>query len=201
MTERAHWDDVYARRSPESLSWFQAQAALSLELIERMQLQRDAPILDVGAGASTLVDGLLARGYSDITLLDISDQALEVTRRRIEPRVVTTVVENVIAWKPLRRYAVWHDRAVFHFLTDEAERIAYRKTLSDALAERAHVVIATFALDGPERCSGLPVQRYSVEQLSDEFSDQLRLLSARREKHITPAGGEQPFVYAHFVKR
>lgn len=196
-----HWDDVYAQRAPEKLSWFQPQASLSLELIDAMQLPQHAPLLDVGAGASLLVDGLLERGFGDVTLLDISTQALEVTRRRLKPRAVQTVAADVTAWKPARRYGLWHDRAVFHFLTQQTSRDAYRNVLASALAERAHVIVATFALDGPERCSGLPVQRYGVEELADEFSDLLRLVGARRERHMTPTGVEQPFVYAHFVRR
>lgn len=196
-----HWDDVYAQRAPEKLSWFQPHASLSLEFIDAMQLQRDAPLLDVGAGTSVLVDGLLTRGFSDVTLLDISTQALEVTRRRLEPRTVQIIPTDVTVWRPARRYALWHDRAVFHFLVQQPARAAYRDVLAAALAERAHVIIAAFALDGPERCSGLPVQRYGVEELADEFSDVLRFVGARRERHMTPTGVEQPFVYAHFVRR
>jgi hypothetical protein len=196
-----HWDDVYAQRAPEKLSWFQSQASLSLEFIDAMQLQRRTPLLDVGAGTSFLVDGLLARGFADVTLLDVSSQALELTRRRLEPRPVETIATDVTAWQPARRYGLWHDRAVFHFLTQQTARAAYRDVLASALAERAHVIVATFALDGPESCSGLPVQRYGVEELADEFSELLRLVGARREWHVTPTGVEQPFVYAHFVRR
>ena len=196
-----HWDDVYAQRAPEKMSWFQPQASLSLEFIDAMQLSRHTPLLDVGAGTSLLVDGLLARGFGDVTLLDVSSQALELTRHRLESRSVETIATDVTAWKPARRYGLWHDRAVFHFLTQQPARDAYRSALASALAERAHVIVATFALDGPERCSGLPVQRYGVEELADEFSDQLRLVGARREWHVTPTGLEQPFVYAHFVRR
>jgi hypothetical protein len=121
--------------------------------------------------------------------------------RRLDPREVQTIAADVTAWQPARRYALWHDRAVFHFLTQQTARAAYRNVLASALAERAHVIVATFALDGPERCSGLPVQRYGVEELAAEFSDLLRLVGARRERHMTPTGVEQPFVYAHFVRR
>jgi trans-aconitate methyltransferase len=196
-----HWDDVYAQRAPEKLSWFQPHASLSLEFIDAMQLPQDTPLLDVGAGASLLVDGLLERGFGDVSLLDVSAHALEVTRHRLEPRAVETIVADVTAWQPARRYGLWHDRAVFHFLTQQPARDAYRSALASALAERAHVIVATFALDGPERCSGQPVQRYGVEELADEFSELLRLVGARRERHVTPTGVEQPFVYAHFVRR
>jgi trans-aconitate methyltransferase len=155
----------------------------------------------VGAGTSSLVDGLLPLGFADVTLLDLSEHALDAVTRRLAPHAVTTIVGDVTTWHPSRRYDLWHDRAVFHFLTQEDQRTAYRRTLAAALAERGHVVIATFALDGPERCSGLAVQRYGVEELADEFSDLLRLVSARREKHVTPSGVEQPFVYARFRRR
>lgn len=196
-----NWDDIYGRRAADTVSWFQPRATLSLELIDAIQLRPDAPIVDVGAGASQLVDDLLSRGYTDVTLLDVSARALEAVERRVEPHKVETTVCDVTTWQPLRRYALWHDRAVFHFLMEQSQRDAYRTAMAAALADRAHVIIATFAPDGPERCSGLPVQRYGVEQLAEEFSEKLRFLGARREKHITPSGAEQAFVYAHFVRR
>jgi hypothetical protein len=196
MSERRqHWDVVYEQRAAESLSWFQANPELSLQFIDAMALRHDAPILDVGAGASCLADALQARGYTDLTLLDLSAHALEAVARRLAPHPVETVVADVTAWQPSRRYALWHDRAVFHFLTEEAQRAAYRRTLASSLEERGHVIIATFALDGPERCSGLPVQRYGVEEIADQFVETLRFVSARREKHVTPAGREQPFIF------
>jgi trans-aconitate methyltransferase len=198
---RQHWNEIYADPASGSLSWFQAKAELSLQFIDAVQLPRDAPIIDVGAGTSSLVDGLLAGGFTDITLLDLSERALETAARRLEPQSVQTIVGDVTTWRPSRRYALWHDRAVFHFLTDEVQRTAYRDVLAAALAERGHVIVATFAPDGPERCSGLAVQRYGVEALAEQFSDLLRLVSARREKHLTPSGIEQPFVYVHFVRR
>jgi trans-aconitate methyltransferase len=198
---RQHWNEIYADPASGSLSWFQAKAELSLQFIDAVQLPRDAPIIDVGAGTSSLVDGLLAGGFTDITLLDLSERALETAARRLEPQSVQTIVGDVTTWRPSRRYALWHDRAVFHFLTDEVQRTAYRDVLAAALAERGHVIVATFAPDGPERCSGLAVQRYGVEALAEQFSDLLRLVSARREKHLTSSGIEQPFVYVHFVRR
>lgn len=196
-----HWNGIYTQRSAESLSWFQANASLSLELIDAMQLPKDAPIIDIGTGVSRLSDALLDRGYSDLTLLDVSERALDSVRQRVAPRTIQTVVADVTAWKPARRYALWHDRAVFHFLTPPQQRAAYRNALLQGLAARAHVIIATFSLDGPERCSGLPVQRYGVEQLADEFGELLSFVAARHERHVTPAGAEQSFVYAHFIRR
>lgn len=203
MTEASdHWDDIYEHPAADSVSWFQAKAKMiSLELFDAIQLRKDAPIVDVGAGASQFVDELCGRGYTDLTVLDLSARALELTSNRIAPHVVTTIIADVTRWQPPRRYSFWHDRAVFHFLTEREQRAAYRSAMADGLAERAHVILATFALDGPERCSGLPVQRYAVEHLADEFSDLLRFVAARREKHITPSGAEQAFVYAQFVRR
>jgi trans-aconitate methyltransferase len=196
-----HWDEIYDARSSESLSWFQARPALSLEFIGALQLPVDVPIVDVGAGMSKLADELAQRGYRDLTLLDLSEHALEAVARRLHPHPVTTVVGDVTQWRPKRRYAIWHDRAVFHFLTQPDQRLAYRSVMAAALAERSHVILATFAPDGPERCSGLPVQRYGVEELAEEFTELLRLVSARRERHVTPSGAQQAFIYAHFVRR
>jgi hypothetical protein len=198
---RQHWEGVYARRGPDQRSWSQPRATLSLELVAASKLALDAPIIDVGAGASTFVDGLLARGYVDITLLDASEAALAETCARIGSHAVHTVVEDIIRWSPPRRFSLWHDRAAFHFLTDKDDRASYRRVLLASLGERAHVVIATFAIDGPGHCSGLAVQRYGVEELAEEFAEGLRLVSARREKHITPSGVEQPFIFVHFVRR
>jgi SAM-dependent methyltransferase len=196
-----HWDQVYGQKASETLSWFQERPKLSLELIQAMHLPADAPILDVGAGTSSLADALLARGYRDVTLVDLSNHALQQVARRVAPHPIETVVSDITAWRPSRRYALWHDRGLFHFLTDDAQRAAYRRTLIEALAPGGHVVIAGFTLDGPASCSGLPVQRYGVEELAEQFAGLLRLVAARREKHLTPTGLEQAFVYAHFVRR
>lgn len=202
MTERtAHWNDVYGKRAAHEVSWYQAEASTSLALIEACGLARTDAVLDVGAGASTLVDGLLARGFSDITLLDIAESALESTRRRLPPDApVHYAVADLTAWTPQRTFALWHDRAVFHFLTEESQRAAYRAALAAAIPHGQYAIIATFHLDGPERCSGLPVQRYSAESLATAFEGELRPLEARREHHRTPGGSEQSFVYVRFQR-
>jgi SAM-dependent methyltransferase len=202
MDERSeHWRGVYRSRAVEEVSWYQPSATGSLAMLDACEVPRDAPIVDVGAGASTLADGLLARGFRDITLVDIAPEALAATRARLGERIeVHYEVADVLAWRPSRRFAVWHDRAVFHFLTSEAERGAYRRALDAALAPEGIVVIATFALDGPERCSGLPVRRYSPETLAAELRGLLRPVDARSEVHRTPGGKEQAFTFVRFER-
>jgi SAM-dependent methyltransferase len=195
-----HWNGVYGKRSPTEVSWYQAESTLSLELLSACNAGPVAPVIDIGAGASTLVDGLLARGYRDITLLDISERALEETRRRLGEAAVSYLVADITCWKPERSYRVWHDRAVFHFLTDSDARRAYRDALTAAVSTGGHVVLGTFALDGPERCSGLPVQRYSSESLAHEFEGVLRLVEARADRHRTPSGSEQSFTFVRFER-
>lgn len=195
-----HWNGVYGKRAVDQVSWFQHEARLSLDLIDACQLEAEASIVDVGAGASVLVDGLLARGYRDITLLDITDTAFEATRARLPAGNLQYVVADITRWEPKRTFDLWHDRAVFHFLTEEKDRAAYRAALAKAVPSGGHVVIGTFATDGPERCSGLPVQRYSGSALADEFRGVLRAVEERSERHQTPSGAEQSFVFVRFVR-
>jgi len=201
MDDRSkHWNDVYQRRTSTEVSWFQREARISLELIEACGCPRDAAIVDVGASASTLVDGLLARGFLDITLLDVAESAFAETRRRLPDARLQCIVSDITSWSPVRTFAVWHDRAVFHFLTDEHDRAAYRVALAAAVPRGGHVIIGTFAADGPERCSGLPVRRYGVDALADEFQGLLKAVETRSERHVTPAGMEQSFVFIRFAR-
>jgi 2-polyprenyl-3-methyl-5-hydroxy-6-metoxy-1,4-benzoquinol methylase len=196
-----HWSRVYRSRAVEEVSWFQPSATTSLEMLLAGGVSPDASILDVGAGSSTLADGLVARGFRDVTLLEIAPEALAATRARVGDRVeLHYEVADVLAWRPPRRFAAWHDRAVFHFLTDDADRAAYRRVLDAAVAPGGVVVIATFALDGPERCSGLPVRRYSPETLAEELSGLLRAVDSRREVHRAPGGKEQAFTFVRFER-
>lgn len=200
MSTPDHWNAVYEGKPAEDVSWFQPQALLSLELIAASGAARSAAILDVGAGASRLVDGLLARGYSDLTVLDIAESALAVTRTRLSGAPVHFVVADVTTWKAPRPYDLWHDRAVFHFLTSESQRHAYREALVRAVPVGGHAIIATFAADGPARCSGLPVQRYSSDALAAELAGVLRPLDVRAEHHRTPQGTAQSFIYVLFER-
>lgn len=182
------------------MSWFQPHAEPSLDLIERAGSARDAAIIDVGGGASTLVDDLLARGYRDLTVLDLSAAALAAAQVRLgdEARRVNWVEADITeADLPAQRYHLWHDRAVFHFLTDAAQRQAYVGRVLHAVKPGGHVIVATFAEDGPDRCSGLPVMRYGADALHAEFGAPFELLEHRRETHRTPGGAEQQFVYCY----
>ncbi|HKP61097.1 MAG TPA: class I SAM-dependent methyltransferase [Polyangiales bacterium] len=200
MSRSEHWNDVYTRKAATDVSWFQPEATLSLELIRAARLPPTGPILDVGAGASTLVDGLIADGHSDITLLDIAHSALATTRSRVGDARVQYEIGDITTWQAKRSYDLWHDRAVFHFLTSESDRDAYRTVLSRAVPRGGHVVIATFADDGPQRCSGLPVQRYSASELVNEFGSLLSPMDTRRQSHVTPSGAEQRFVFVRFKR-
>jgi SAM-dependent methyltransferase len=195
-----HWNAVYERKAVTEVSWFQPEARVSLELLDACQLPLGAAILDVGAGASTFADGVIARGYRDLSLLDLSARALEATQSRLHGTPLHCEVADVTHWQPQRRYDLWHDRAVFHFLTDAGDRAAYRAALAAALAPGAYAIIGTFALAGPERCSGLPVQRYSPESLALELRELLRPLESRAERHVTPSGAEQAFNFVRFVR-
>jgi hypothetical protein len=201
MTERAaHWNQVYEQKATSEVSWFQPEARTSLALVDGCQLPKAAAIVDVGAGASTFVDGLLARGYSDITLLDISERALQHTQARLPHAQLQCEVSDVTRWQPRRTFDLWHDRAVFHFLVEATDREAYRRVLAAALPPGAHAIIGTFALEGPERCSGLAVQRYSADTLAAELAGVLQPIESRSERHTTPWGSEQAFVFVRFQR-
>ena len=183
------------------MSWYQPDPAMSLALIDRLRVPKGAPIIDIGGGASLLVDRLLARGHTDLTVLDVSSTALEIARRRLgDPTPVRWLHEDILTWQPDRRYALWHDRAVFHFLTDPADRHAYVERVMRSVRPGGHVIVATFAEDGPEKCSGLPVMRYQPETLHAEFGDAFLLVEHEKEAHHTPSGTVQQFVYCYCRK-
>ena len=200
MDSKQHWDEVYARKAEDAVSWFQSCPEMSLALIAAAGLKPDDAIVDIGGGASRLVDHLMAMGHKDVTVLDVAAAALEKSRARLgeQAEQVHWVVADITRWRPERRYQLWHDRAVFHFLTDSAARAAYRRALEAGLAHGGHAIIASFALDGPERCSGLPVQRYSPETLAVELGPSFNLLEQLQEEHATPAGKLQRFQYSVF---
>lgn len=198
MDAQRHWEGVYGTKAADAVSWYQAQAAASLDLIHRAAHDRAGPIIDVGGGASVLVDGLLGAGYADLTVLDLSATALEVARSRLGERAypVRWIAADVLEVPlPEAHYAVWHDRAVFHFLTDAASRARYVDRVRHAVRPGGHVIVATFAADGPTRCSELHTARYDPVQLHGVFGDGFELLESRREEHHTPGGAVQPFTY------
>ena len=187
-----HWDGRYASVDSRQVSWFQADPAVSLELISRAA-PAPASVVDVGGGASVLVDRLLEAGYHDVTVVDISGAALRETHDRIGESPVHFVETDVRDWQPARTFDVWHDRAAYHF--DAGDRAHYWDLVRESLPHGGHVVMATFAEDGPQMCSGLPVQRHSVADLVREMGAGFTLVEDRREEHVTPAGGTQSFVW------
>lgn len=199
---QAHWNAAYSGKSETAHSWFEAEPRLSLALIERYAPDKGAAIIDVGAGASRLADGLLERGYGDLTLLDLAATGLELTRARLGERAdkVRFVVADIVGWMPTRPYDLWHDRAVFHFLTEDAAQEAYLAALRAGTRSGSTVIIATFAADGPERCSGLSVARYSPEALADRLGPEFAPLQATIETHVTPGGRDQRFTIAAFAR-
>ena len=195
-----HWTRVYEEKDPTSVSWYQPEAEPSLRALDRLGAQPASSLIDVGGGASTLVDALLARGWQDITVLDIAPSALEAAKARLTHSAgqVNWEVADITDWHPARRYDVWHDRAVFHFLVQPEQREAYRRALAEGLAPGGLVIISTFALDGPERCSGLPVVRYDAAKLAKELGPSFRLIETWREEHVTPIGAKQSFNWCAF---
>jgi SAM-dependent methyltransferase len=199
---KRHWEDVYGSKAENEVSWFQEEPVTSLEFIRHCGGGPDVPIVDIGGGESRLVDHLLDAGYRDVTVLDISESALNHTRTRLGRRAgeARWIVADITRWTPPRLYKLWHDRAVLHFLTQPEERAAYRRALLDGVAPGGCVVISTFSLDGPERCSGLPVVRYSPETLAAELGPELRLVETRAESHETPWGMSQRFQFSRFKR-
>jgi SAM-dependent methyltransferase len=192
----AHWDDAYRAIGVESVSWFEPEPTMSLALIDALGTGPDDAVLDVGGGASTLVDHLLDGGYRDVTVLDVSVVALDQGRARVGPDApVGWLREDLLSWRPPRRYDLWHDRAVFHFLTDPADRRRYLAVLGDSLAPGGAVIVGTFAADGPEKCSGLAVARFSPAALCEELGPLFQPLVTKREVHVTPTGVLQPFTW------
>ena len=200
MGRQEHWDAVYGRKAPQEVSWYRPHLDRSLEFIDRARLSPDAAIIDVGGGESTLVDDLLARGYRNVTVLDLSETAIARAQARLGRAAarVTWIVGDITRVElPEHRYDFWHDRAVFHFLIEDEARRRYVAAVRHALKPGGHIVVATFGPEGPERCSGLPVARYSPEGIHDQFGDQFTKIGSESELHQTPSGSEQEFVYCY----
>ena len=198
---KGHWEGLYRTRAPQELSWTQETPVASLDLIRACRLPKDAPLIDVGGGDSTLVAHLLAEGYTDLTVLDISEAAIDRARRRmgVDAERVSWIAADILDFVPERHYALWHDRAAFHFLLEDAQVNRYLEILSEAAP--VHVVMGTFSLAGPERCSGLPVHRYDAESLSRLLSFGYELVESATLGHTTPAGKAQPFTFCRFAAR
>ena len=203
MQPKQHWENLYTNKPADSVSWYQRHAENSLRLIIRTDVPKSASIIDVGGGASTLVDDLLDMGYTALTVLDLSGSALLCSKRRLAGRA------NLVHWMEanvtdaplgLHQYDIWHDRAVFHFLNREEERHAYVAAVMRAVKPGGHVIVSTFAEDGPLQCSGLPVTRYSAEALHGAFGNHFTLVQHTKEDHLTPTGNVQKFIYCYCKK-
>jgi len=204
MTDRkTHWQNIYREKSASEVSWYQKKPQLSLDLIHDAGVNEDDAIIDIGGGASVLVDFLCRQGFRKLAVLDISANALATARKRLGEREknIDWFETDITGFIPPQRYKLWHDRAVFHFLVDQSDRRKYVSVLKRALLPGGHVIIAAFAIGGPEKCSGLDIVQYDSPKLSAELGDEFQLLEQRNELHVTPADREQPFTYYHFVKK
>ncbi len=200
MDTKTHWEKVYTTKAPDAVSWYRPHLETSLALIVRAADARTASIIDIGGGESTLVDDLLARGYENITVLDVSQTAIDVTKRRLG------LAAELIHWLAADiteaelepgAYDVWHDRAVFHFLTASEQRVAYVRNVAHAVRPGGHVIVSTFGPEGPTKCSGLDVVRYDAESLHDQFGVRFRLVESSKELHRTPFGTTQQFLFCY----
>ena len=200
MDAGSHWENIYRTKAPDAVSWYRSHLDRSLELIESAAPGRSARIIDIGGGESTLVDDLLARGYDNLTILDVSQTALDVTRARLGEagkQVAWICADVTQADLPARAYDVWHDRAVFHFLVQQEQRNAYVRLAARAVKPGGHIIVSTFGPEGPTKCSGLDAVRYDAESLHGEFGTRFRLVQSSEELHRTPSGTVQQFLYCY----
>lgn len=197
---QAHWENVYTKKGENEVSWFQEDPAQSFELIAEASMSPDTAIIDIGGGASRLVDSLVAKGFRAVTVLDLSQAALNTAQARLGQNAATVrwLVADATTWEPTQEYGVWHDRAAFHFLTEEKDRAAYVARLRRALKVGGHAIIATFALEGPEKCSGLRVVRYEAASLGQVLGPEFRLEHTVSHEHATPWGSLQAFQFSLF---
>jgi SAM-dependent methyltransferase len=202
LGRRAHWENVYATKGEKEVSWFEDSATVSLDLIRATGVKAAASIIDIGGGASRLVDALVDEGFGAITVLDLSEKALAASRARLGARStkVQWLAADVTTWEPTQTYDVWHDRAALHFLTEPKDRAAYAERVSRAVRPGGHVIIGTFAPDGPERCSGLPVVRHDAISLGELLGRSFELIETRRHDHQTPMGATQRFQFSRFKR-
>jgi len=199
---KAHWQNVYQEKSALDVSWYQKKPALSLELIHSTQIANDEPIIDVGGGASVLVDHLCKEGFTNLAVLDISENALVSAKKRLgySANGVEWFEADITQFNAPHQFSLWHDRAVFHFLTEQSDRKSYVKALKYALRSGGHLIIAAFAIGGPEKCSGLEIVQYDSEKLIAELGEGFELVEERNEVHTTPANIEQKFTYFYFIR-
>lgn len=200
---KAHWENVYQEKSPLDVSWYQKEPKLSLELIHRTGVSLDEPIIDVGGGASVLVDFLCKDGFTNLSVLDISENALADAKKRLGDlaKNIEWIESDITEFSSSHKFSLWHDRAVFHFLTDKSDRRKYVRALTQALKAGGHLIIAAFAIGGPDKCSGLEIAQYDSLKLKAELGEEFELLEERNEIHITPANKEQKFMYFRFIRK
>ena len=199
---KMHWGNVYQKKSPLDVSWYQKEPKLSLELIRCTQVAKNEAIIDVGGGASVLVDHLQKESFTNLAVLDISANALSNTKNRLGDSAnnIECFIADITQFDAPNKFSLWHDRAVFHFLTDHRDRKNYVKVLKNSLRTEGHVIIATFGIGGPEKCSGLEIVQYDSEKMVAELGEDFELIDERKELHITPANKEQKFIFFHFLK-
>ena len=198
--KQAHWENIYTHKSPQEVSWTQKKPALSLSWIQSLHLPKDSPIIDIGGGESLLVDHLIDMGYSDLTVLDISQAALNKSQERLgsKAKLVQWIQADIITFQPKKKYTLWHDRAVFHFLTQKEDIATYTKMVSTAVDQ--YLLMSTFSKEGPLKCSGLPITQYDAESILANFSAAFELIQQDLEVHTTPFDTTQAFIYALFKK-
>ena len=203
LERQTHWQNVYQSKGERDVSWFQEIPTISLALIHATGVGIDASIIDIGGGASHLVDNLLTECFRSVAVLDVSERALAASRDRLGPRGkdVTWIVADVAMWRPDKGYDLWHDRAAFHFLTAPGDRTAYAECVRTAVRPGGHVIVGTFALDGPERCSGLPVVRHDAGSIGKVLGPSFKLIESRRQDHRTPGGAIQRFQFSRFQRQ
>jgi SAM-dependent methyltransferase len=204
MNSEIHWRTVFESKASAAVSWYQPHLELSLGMISRIGVIQECKLLDVGGGDSTLIDDLIQRGCSGVTVLDIASTAIERAKQRLGEAslgVIWKVGDILLTPLPDHYFDVWHDRAVFHFFVEEQSRREYVSRASDAIKPGGHLIIATFASDGPDRCSGLPTMRYSQSGLAQEFKREFTLIESQTESHLTPQGREQRFIYCRFRRK
>jgi len=202
VDSKTHWQNIYQNKSSHEVSWYQENPALSLELIHCCKLSKTAPVIDIGGGASLLIDHLCKEDYSRLAVLDISENALSISQNRLGDcaKNIEWFISDITHFSPPHTFSLWHDRAVFHFLTAQEDRNRYISALKKALVLNGHIIIAAFAIGGPEKCSDLEIVQYSADKLSTELGSDFKLIETRDEAHITPSDKEQKFTYYHFLR-
>tara|TARA_R110000850_G_scaffold18580_4_gene57199 strand:- start:344765 stop:345382 length:618 start_codon:yes stop_codon:yes gene_type:complete len=200
---KEHWEKVFTTKTETEVSWFQKKPETSIQLIQALKLPKDAKIIDIGGGDSYLIDSLIELGFTNLYLLDISENAILRSKNRLGAKAdkVAFIVSDILDFKPTEKFDAWHDRASFHFLTDESDILKYKAIVSEALTSNGSFVLGTFSTEGPLKCSGLDISQYSVEKILDLFEDTFEMENCFTEDHETPFETTQNFIFSHFIKK